>query len=85
MEISLAAESLAQEGFVVLPYVSSDPVLAKRLEELASQGRAAEAIEMGADAALVNTAVAVGGRSCTNDRVCPFQPTVEAASKGGRI
>ena len=29
-----AAEKLVQEGFVVLPYIHADPVLAKRLEEV---------------------------------------------------
>jgi len=94
-----AAEILVAEGFVVLPYIQADPVLAKRLEDtgtatvmpLASpigsnQGlkmrtaleiiieqatvpvvvdaglglpsHAAEAMEMGADAVLVNTAIA---------------------------
>ncbi len=96
----LAAKTLLAEGFVVLPYMPADPVLARRLEELgcaavmplgspigtkkgvrtrdaleeiiASAGvpvvvdaglgapsHAAEAMEMGADACLVNTAVAV--------------------------
>ncbi len=94
-----AAEILVEEGFVVLPYINADPVLAKRLEDagcatvmpLASpigsnQGlrtrsaieiiiaqanvpvvvdaglglpsHAADAMEMGADAVLVNTAIA---------------------------
>jgi thiazole synthase len=94
-----AAEILIKEGFVVLPYIQADPVLAKRLEELGTatvmplgspigsnrgiktrdmiriiieQARvpvvvdaglgapshAAEAMEMGADAVLVNTALA---------------------------
>src|SRR5918998_3498631 len=29
-----AAETLVKEGFVVLPYINADPVLAKRLEEV---------------------------------------------------
>ena len=29
-----AAETLVKEGFVVLPYINADPVLAKRLEEI---------------------------------------------------
>jgi len=95
-----ATEILAKEGFVVLPYINADPVLAKRLEDagaatvmplgspigsnrgLETRGQiviiieqarvpvivdagigapsdAAEALEMGADAVLVNTAIAV--------------------------
>ena len=94
-----AAKALIKEGFEVLPYISADPVLAKRLEELgcvtvmplgsaigSGQGihtaeeisiiieqanipvivdaglavpsHAAQAMEMGADAVLVNTAIA---------------------------
>ena len=94
-----AAEILIKEGFVVLPYIQADPVLAKRLEELGTAtvmplgapigsnrgvrtrdmiriiieqatvpvvvdaglgapSHAAEAMEMGADAVLVNTALA---------------------------
>jgi len=34
IETFLSAESLAQEGFVVLPYINANPVLAKRLEEI---------------------------------------------------
>jgi len=95
-----AAEILVKEGFVVMPYIHADPVLAKRLEEvgcatvmplaapigsargikteefiniiieqanvpvvvdagLGLPSHAAKAIEMGADAVLVNTAIAV--------------------------
>lgn len=94
-----AAETLVREGFVVLPYIHADPVLAKRLEEVGcatvmplgspiGSGRgiftkeeiqiiieeakvpvvvdaglgvpsdASQAMEMGADAVLVNTAIA---------------------------
>ncbi len=94
-----AAEILVKEGFVVLPYIHADPILAKRLQEIgcatvmplaspigSNQGmrtkdsiaiiieqatvpvvvdaglgapsHAAEAMEMGADAVLVNTAIA---------------------------
>jgi thiazole synthase len=97
-----AAEQLLAEGFVVLPYINADPVLAKRLQELGTAtvmplgspigsnrglqtrdqlriileqatvpvvvdaglgapSHAAEAMEMGADAVLVNTAIAVAG------------------------
>ncbi|MFL5761766.1 MAG: thiazole synthase [Thermomicrobiales bacterium] len=97
-----AAKTLIDEGFVVLPYIGADPVLAKRLEELGTatvmplgspigsgQGilnleairiiieqanvpvvvdagigvpsDAAQAMEAGADAVLVNTAIALAG------------------------
>ena len=99
IETLRAAEMLVKEGFVVLPYIQADPVLAKRLEEagtatvmplgapigsnrglrtrdminiiieqasvpvvvdagLGAPSHAAEAMEMGADAVLVNTALA---------------------------
>lgn len=99
VETLKAAEILVKEGFVVLPYIQADPVLAKRLEEvgtatvmplgspigsnrgvrtrdmikiiieqakvpvvvdagLGAPSHAAEAMEMGADAVLVNTALA---------------------------
>jgi thiazole synthase len=102
IETLKAAEILVKEGFVVLPYIPADPVLAKRLEEvgtatvmplgspigskqgvrmrdsieiiiamanvpvvvdagLGAPSHAAEAMEMGADAVLVNTAIAVAG------------------------
>ena len=94
-----AAEQLIKEGFVVLPYIHADPVLAAQLQEvgcatvmplgsaigsgqgihtveeiriiieqaevpvvvdagLAVPSEAAQALEMGADAVLVNTAIA---------------------------
>src|SRR5438034_6104700 len=100
VETLKAAESLVKEGFVVLPYINADPVLAKRLQDigaatvmplgspigsnrgiqtrdqiriiieqatvpvvvdagLGAPSHAAEAMELGADAALVNTAIAV--------------------------
>lgn len=102
IETLKAAEILVKDGFVVLPYINADPVLAKKLEDagtatvmpLASpigsnQGlktraaleiiiaqanvpvvvdaglglpsHAAEAMEIGADAVLVNTAIATAG------------------------
>lgn len=102
VETLKAAEILVKEGFVVLPYINADPVLAKRLQEagtaavmplgapigsnqgivtrdliriiieqatvpvvvdagLGAPSHAAEAFEMGADAVLVNTAIAVAG------------------------
>lgn len=103
VETLKAAQILVKEGFVVLPYINADPVLAKRLQDagtatvmpLASpigsnQGlktraaleiiieqanvpvvvdaglglpsHAAEAMEMGADAVLVNTAIATADK-----------------------
>lgn len=100
VETLKAAEILVKEGFVVLPYINADPVLAKRLQEvgtatvmplgapigtnrglktreqvaiiieqaivpvvvdagLGAPSHAAEAMELGADAVLVNTALAV--------------------------
>lgn len=100
IETLRAAEILVKEGFIVLPYIGADPVLAKRLEEvgcatvmplgapigtnrglqtrdsvriiieqasvpvvvdagLGAPSHAAEAMELGADAVLVNTAIAV--------------------------
>jgi thiazole synthase len=94
-----AAETLIKDGFVVLPYIHADPVLAKRLEEagcatvmplgspigsgrgiftleeiqiiienasvpvvvdagLRAPSEASQALELGADAVLVNTAIA---------------------------
>ncbi len=99
VETLKAAELLIKEGFVVLPYIQADPILAKRLEELGcatvmplgapigsnrgvrtrdlikiiieqatvpvvvdaglgAPSHAAEAMELGADAVLVNTALA---------------------------
>ncbi len=99
IETLRAAEKLVQEGFVVLPYIQADPILAKRLEEvgtatvmplaspigsnrglrtrdliriiieqskvpvvvdagLGAPSHAAEVMELGADAVLVNTALA---------------------------
>ena len=100
VETLLAAEELVREGFVVLPYINADPVLAKRLQDvgtatvmplgspigsnrgiqtrdqiriileqatvpvvvdagIGAPSHAAEAMEMGADAVLVNTAIAI--------------------------
>ncbi len=99
VETLKAAETLIEEGFVVLPYINADPILAKRLEEigtatvmplgapigtnrglrtrdnveiiieeagvpvvvdagLGSPSDAALCMELGADAVLVNTAIA---------------------------
>lgn len=100
IETLKAAEILVKEGFVVLPYINADPVLAKRLQDvgtatvmplgapigsnrgietrrqieiiieqatvpvvvdagIGAPSHAAEALEMGADAVLVNTAIAI--------------------------
>ena len=100
IETLKAAEILVKEGFIVLPYINADPVLAKRLEDigcatvmplaspigsnrgittraaieiiikqasvpvvvdagLGLPSHAADAMEMGADAVLVNTAIAI--------------------------
>jgi thiazole synthase len=100
IETLKAAEILVKEGFIVLPYINADPVLAKRLQEVGTAAvmplgapigsnrgvvtreqisiiidqaivpvvvdaglgvpsHAAEAMELGADAVLVNTAMAI--------------------------
>jgi thiazole synthase len=105
VETLAAAEILVKEGFVVLPYINADPVLAKRLQDvgvatvmplgspigsnrgletrgqlriiieqatvpvvvdagIGAPSQAAEAMEMGADAVLVNTAIAVAHDPC---------------------
>jgi thiazole synthase len=97
-----AASILIKEGFIVLPYINADPVLAKKLQDagaatvmplaspigsnqglntkasleiiisqatvpvvvdagLGTPSHAAEAMELGADAVLVNTAIAIAG------------------------
>jgi len=117
VETLKAAEMLVKEGFVVLPYINADPVLAKRLQDvgtatvmplgspigsnrgvetrgqiriiieqatvpvvvdagLGAPSHAAEAMEMGADAVLVNTAIAVA--SDPNRIAVAFKQAVEA-------
>jgi len=117
VETLAAAEILVKEGFVVLPYINADPVLAKRLQDagvatvmplgspigsnrgletrgqiriiieqatvpvvvdagIGAPSHAAEAMEMGADAVLVNTAIAVANDPCRMARA--FQAAVEA-------
>ena len=117
IETLKAAEILVKEGFVVLPYINADPVLAKRLQEagtatvmplgspigshrglqtrdqlriiieqatvpvvvdagIGAPSHAAEAMELGADAVLVNTAIAVA--SDPNRMAVAFQQAVEA-------
>jgi thiazole synthase len=118
VETLRAAQELVKLGFVVLPYINADPVLARRLEEvgcatvmplaapigsnrglqtreqiriiveqagvpvvvdagLGSPSHAAEAIELGADAVLVNTAIASADDPVTMARA--FKTAVEAA------
>ncbi len=117
VETLRAAEQLVAEGFVVLPYINADPVLAKRLEEvgtatvmplgspigsnrglqtrdqlriiieqatvpvvvdagLGAPSHAAAALELGADAVLVNTAIAVAADPVRMARA--FKAAVEA-------
>jgi thiazole synthase len=124
IETLKAAEILVKDGFVVLPYINADPVLAKRLEEvgcatvmplgspigsargietrafieiiiaqacvpvvvdagIGAPSHAAEAMEMGADAVLVNTAIAVAGDPVRMARA--FKVTVEAGREGYEI
>lgn len=116
-----ATEILAKEGFVVLPYVLPDLVLAKRLEDagaaavmplgapigtnrgletkpliamliencrvpvvvdagIGRPSQAAEALEMGADAVLVNTAIATAEDPALMGRA--FRLAVEAGRLG---
>jgi thiazole synthase len=117
VETLRAAEQLVAEGFVVLPYINADPVLAKHLQEagaatvmplgspigsnrglqtrdqlriiieqatvpvvvdagLGAPSHAAEAMELGADAVLVNTAIAVAADPPRMARA--FRAAVEA-------
>lgn len=118
IETLRAAEQLVKSGFVVLPYINADPILAKRLAEvgcatvmplaapigsnrglqtrdqlriiieqatvpvvvdagLGMPSHAAEAIELGADAVLVNTAIAIAEDPVRMARA--FKTAVEAA------
>ncbi len=117
IETLKAAEILVKEGFVVLPYINADPVLAKRLQDagtatvmplgspigsnrglqtrdqlriiieqatvpvvidagIGAPSHAAEAMELGADAVLVNTAIAIA--SDPNRMAMAFKMAVEA-------
>jgi thiazole synthase len=119
VETLAAAETLVKEGFVVLPYINADPVLAKRLQDvgvatvmplgspigsnrgletraqiriiieqatvpvvvdagIGAPSHAAEAMELGADAVLVNTAIAVA------DDPCRMARAFDAAVRAGR-
>src|SRR5256714_10652129 len=124
VETFKAAEILVQEGFVVLPYINADPVLAKRLQDicvgavmplgspigsnrgietraqieiiieqatvpvvvdagLGAPSPAAEAMEMGADAVLVNTAIAIA--SDPSRMAHAFRKAVEAGREAREI
>ena len=117
IETLKAAEQLVKLGFVVLPYINADPILAKRLEEvgtatvmplaspigsnkglqtrdqlriiienaqvpvvvdagIGSPAQACEAMEMGADAVLVNTAIATAKNP--TQMAAAFKQAVEA-------
>lgn len=117
IETLAATATLAAEGFVVLPYINADPVLAKRLQEagaaavmplgspigsnrgiatrdqvriiieqatvpvvvdagIGAPSHAAEAMELGADAVLVNTAIAIASDPCR--MAAAFKLAVEA-------
>ncbi len=121
VETLRAAEQLVADGFVVMPYIHADPILARRLEEagcatvmplaapigsakgikaeefiriivdqanvpvvvdagIGMPSHAAQAIEMGADAVLVNTAIAAAGDPVKMARA--FKLAVEAAEAG---
>jgi thiazole synthase len=120
IETLKATEKLVAEGFIVLPYINADPVLAKRLQEagastvmplgspigsnrgietrhqisiiieqatvpvvvdagIGAPSHAAEALELGADAVLVNTAIAVARDPVRMARA--FRLAVEGASE----
>jgi thiazole synthase len=117
IETLKAAEILVKEGFIVLPYINADPVLARRLEDagtatvmplgapigsnrglrtrdqieiileqcsipvivdagIGAPSQAAEALEMGAAAVLVNTAIAIAPDPARMARA--FRHAVEA-------
>ncbi len=118
IETLAATEILAAEGFIVLPYINADPVLAKRLQDvgaatvmplgspigsnrgietraqieiiikqatvpvivdagIGAPSHACEALEMGADAVLVNTAIAAAADPVRMARA--FRLAVESA------
>jgi len=124
VETLAAAEILVKEGFVVLPYINVDPVLAKRRQDvgtatvmplgspigsnrgietraqieiiieqatvpvvvdagLGAPSQAAEAMEMGADAVLVNTAIAIA--SDPSRMAAAFRKAVEAGREAREI
>lgn len=120
VETLKAAEVLVKEGFIVLPYINADPILARRLEDVgtatvmplgspigSNQGlrtraaleiiieqsnvpvvvdaglglpsHAAEAMEIGADAVLINTAIATAADPV--EMSLAFKLAVEAGRK----
>jgi thiazole synthase len=120
IETLKAAEILVKDGFIVLPYINADPILAKKLESagtatvmplgspigsnqgletrsalqiiieqanvpvvvdagLGRPSHAAEAMEIGADAVLVNTAIA------TADDPCQMAAAFKLAVEAGRL
>ncbi len=124
VETFKAAQELVKDGFVVLPYINADPVLAKRLQDigtatvmplgspigsnrgietraqiaiiieqatvpvvvdagLGAPSQAAEALEMGADAVLVNTAIAVAYDPVRMARA--FRQAVEAGREAFEV
>src|SRR6058998_611446 len=124
VETLKAAELLVQEGFVVLPYINADPVLAKRLQDVGAAtvmplgspigsnrgiqardqiqiiieqatvpvvvdaglgvpSQAAEAMEMGADAVLVNTAIAIASDPVRMAKA--FKKAIEAGREAREI
>lgn len=115
-----AAKILVKDGFIVLPYINADPILAKRLEEagcatvmplgspigsnrglktrdsiriiieqanvpvvvdagLGAPSHAAESMELGADAVLVNTAIATANDPA--QMAAAFKQGVEAGRR----
>ena len=124
IETLKAAEILVKEGFIVMPYINADPVLAKRLQDIgcatvmplgspigSNQGletraqlaiiieqatvpvvvdagigapsHAAEAMEMGADAVLINTAMAIAAEPVRMAKA--FRLAVEAGREAFEI
>jgi thiazole synthase len=124
IETLKAAEILVKEGFIVLPYINADPVLARRLEDIGTAtvmplgspigsnrgirtrdqieiildqcsipvivdagigapSQAAEAMEIGAAAVLVNTAIAIAPDPQGMSEA--FRSAVEAGRKAHRI
>lgn len=124
VETLAAAEILVREGFVVLPYINADPVLARRLQDagtatvmplgspigsnrgletreqiriiieqatvpvvvdagLGVPSHAAAAMELGADAVLVNTAIAVASDPCRMARA--FDQAVQCGREAYEI
>jgi thiazole synthase len=124
IETLKATEVLAADGFIVLPYINADPVLAKRLEDagaatvmplgspigsnrgletraqieiiieqaripvivdagLGVPSHAAEAMEMGASAVLVNTAIAIAADPVRMAKA--FRKAVEAGREAWEI